>query len=174
MFYVNNLVYLTREYTNLIFHLTIQTYNIWQNMAYADHVVKIITIKSVIHYCFSAVKRKHNMHVGIFYKCLYIVQMYSMATIWIWLEYIIYNFLLDNEHISSKLTNYLRANVVCVYIILKICFFFFFVSSLIQVTSSVVYKHFRKGCTQKYVLICIFLKVHIGVVSYLNLIKTII
>lgn len=35
-------------------------------MAYADHVVKIITIKSVIHYCFSAVKRKHNMHVGIF------------------------------------------------------------------------------------------------------------
>ena len=124
MFYVNNLVYLTREYTNLIFHLTIQTYNIWQNMAYADHVVKIITIKSVIHYCFSAVKRKHNMHVGIFYKCLYIVQMYSMATIWIWLEYIIYNFLLDNEHISSKLTNYLRANVVCV-IILKIFFFFF-------------------------------------------------
>jgi hypothetical protein len=71
MFYVNNLVYLTREYTNLIFHLTIQTYNIWQNMAYADHVVKIITIKSVIHYCFSAVKRKHNMHVGIFDKCLY-------------------------------------------------------------------------------------------------------
>lgn len=43
-------------------------------MAYADHVVKIITIKSVIHYCFSAVKRKHNMHVGIFDKCLYIEQ----------------------------------------------------------------------------------------------------